>query len=240
MCEPSNKEYCEAMFGCSFCHEKKAPSGKAPCREAYEKAHDVRKFEIDLYWKRALYFWGFEAAFLVAFGTILATKNVDAKYLVLTATSLFAIIFTWLWRLALKGSKRWQENWEAHIDWLEECFSGNLYKTVLSKKGRPLYSVSRTNEAINMLLLALWSLAALVCGGVAWEVPFPGELPTGSWLGYAILVFPFLVVFVLALRSVGNSLKTDLGQDRPQYSVHLRKKPALKRLQPEGRQGNTP
>jgi len=32
---------------------------KSIIKEAYNVALDIRKFEIDLYWKRATYFWGF-------------------------------------------------------------------------------------------------------------------------------------------------------------------------------------
>lgn len=41
-----------------------AGDGRAHQRQvkALEQAHDIRKFEIDLYWKRAAYFWTFIAA----------------------------------------------------------------------------------------------------------------------------------------------------------------------------------
>ncbi len=35
--------------------------------EALKHAHDIRKFEIDLYWRRAAYFWTFIAAAFGAF-----------------------------------------------------------------------------------------------------------------------------------------------------------------------------
>ena len=35
--------------------------------KALERALDIRKFEIDLYWKRAAYFWTFIAATLAGF-----------------------------------------------------------------------------------------------------------------------------------------------------------------------------
>ena len=35
---------------------------------ALDKAHDIRKFEIDLYWKRATYFFAFFTVVTAAFG----------------------------------------------------------------------------------------------------------------------------------------------------------------------------
>lgn len=56
------------------------PDGKAPEKESDTRAGralalalDIRKFEIDLYWKRATYFWAFIAA---AFAGYALTYNV--------------------------------------------------------------------------------------------------------------------------------------------------------------------
>ena len=38
--------------------------------KAFEKIHDIRKFEIDLYWKRATYNWTFIAAIFAGYFTI--------------------------------------------------------------------------------------------------------------------------------------------------------------------------
>lgn len=42
--------------------------------EAYKTAMDVRKFEIELYWKRATYFWTFIGLSLAAYGAALIGK----------------------------------------------------------------------------------------------------------------------------------------------------------------------
>ena len=54
-----------------------------PCREqrrqarekALERAHDIRRFEIDLYWKRATYFWTLLAAVFGGFFLIQASED---------------------------------------------------------------------------------------------------------------------------------------------------------------------
>jgi hypothetical protein len=39
-------------------------------RAALERAHDIRKLEIDLYWKRATYFWAFQLIALTGAGIL--------------------------------------------------------------------------------------------------------------------------------------------------------------------------
>ena len=166
MCLPE-KDYWRLMFGKPEAdvleeHKKTKPWQKSSLQEAYEKAHDVRKFEIDLYWKRALYFWGFEAAFLVALGQFLTAEKYEEQLIPLLLLSCFSFVYTVLWCFALQGMKRWQENWEIHIDFLEKNISGCLYKTVLYKKNKQFgfYSVSRINEIVAVLLAFMWLFSA--------------------------------------------------------------------------------
>src|SRR5258705_6442151 len=44
-------------------------------QKAYEKAWDARKFEIDNYWKRATYFWAFQAASFTGYFAILSSSS---------------------------------------------------------------------------------------------------------------------------------------------------------------------
>jgi hypothetical protein len=66
-------------------------------------ANEVRKFEINLFWQRSLFFWGLIAATLLSYANF---KDADA-------TSRFAIvcagfIFILGWTLVNRGSKFWQ------------------------------------------------------------------------------------------------------------------------------------
>ncbi len=198
-------------------------------KEAYDKAHEVRQFEIELYWKRALYFWGFEAAFMVAFGTLLAKGNdVIGQFYFLLIISIFAFFFTLLWRLALKGAKKWQENWEAHIDLLEECVSGNLYKTVLHGKGNDtFYSVSKINEAINLLLLAMWSILCIICAIMAPVVSNAvGSKADLFWLGL-LSVGLFVFLLVVFMRLLTCNLNTNFKKDKNELVVIKRAAPSV-------------
>lgn len=134
---------------------------KSRLREAYEKAHDIRKFEIGLYWKRALYFWGFETAIVAAYGSALKFESgVDVS--VLFFLNILGVVFSVFWWLTLRGSKQWQENWELHIDMLESHISGNLYKVVLFYEGRRelFASVSRINIAFSVMFIVSWLIVS--------------------------------------------------------------------------------
>ena len=97
--------------------------------EALKLALDIRKFEIDLYWKRTAYFWAFIATTFVRYVTMLSSGKIDFPVFI----SCFGIVLSFAWICVNKGSKYWQENWEAHVDALEDVNIGSLYKTVLSK-----------------------------------------------------------------------------------------------------------
>ena len=51
---------------------------KTDIEKALNLALAIRKFEIDLYWKRATYFWAFLAVTLAGYFTLLAAKDVRA------------------------------------------------------------------------------------------------------------------------------------------------------------------
>lgn len=108
---------------------------------AYNIAADTRKFEIELFWKRSTFFWAFITAIYTAYSYVLTNiyckKHGAFALVVLSALGLF---FCVSWYFASKASKHWQENWESHIDLLEDDITGPLFKTHLSKQS---YSVSK-------------------------------------------------------------------------------------------------
>ena len=69
---------------------------------------DTRKFEIDLFWKRSLFFLGFISAAFIGFG---ALYKKDAPELALLLAC-FGLVCSVAWTLANRGSKYWQENWQ--------------------------------------------------------------------------------------------------------------------------------
>lgn len=126
------------------------PDEKLPIDGPLKIAHDIRKFEIELFWKRGTYYWAFIlGAFTAHFALLGMLFDKDScrefslekffnlsgmSLFSLAITALFCFIFSFSWCLVNKGSKFWQENWEEHIYHLENDAVGRLYKTYLNSK----------------------------------------------------------------------------------------------------------
>ena len=146
---------------------------------ALETALEIRKLEIELYWKRTTYFWTLIAAALAGY---FAVKNIDGNSTEEAFWSFLigcvGLIFSIAWFFANKGSKQWQENWENHVDLLEDDVIGPLYKTVITRPkydnkwfypkgvwdrfwmfvaGEPgPFSVSKINQMVSLYMIFLW------------------------------------------------------------------------------------
>lgn len=137
--------------------------------KALIQALDIRKFEIDLYWKRAAYFWTFIGATFAGFIAVEASSASNKQDLAIILANL-GFVFSFAWFCANKGSKFWQENWEKHVDVLEDNVTGPLYKVVLSRNtnastldkaigfatGPSKISVSKINQLISLYVSILW------------------------------------------------------------------------------------
>ncbi|MBV9153552.1 MAG: hypothetical protein JO204_17445 [Alphaproteobacteria bacterium] len=130
---------------------------------ALARAYQLRSFEIEHYWKRGTYFWGFQIAIFAAFGLIWkAESNLGGEWTALTIPLASLGILTALANsLSARGSRFWQENWEKHIDMLESAIEGRLYKTVWLDHGRRSYSVSRVNRFLSDYFVVFWIIAFL-------------------------------------------------------------------------------
>ncbi len=146
---------------------KAAFSGKTECdtkvASALAVALDVRKFEIDLYWKRASYFWVFTGAALAGHLAAFTSKDLSDRPEAMLLTSCIGFVFACAWYLVNRASKFWQSNWEAHVDLLEDQVHGPLYKTVLSDRtpwwelnGAYQFSVSKINQMLSLYVVFLF------------------------------------------------------------------------------------
>jgi hypothetical protein len=130
---------------------------KAKC--AFEKSWQIRNFEIEMYWKRANYFWAFIASTFVGYFALISSNSYGKpdKFNHIEVYILICIgfILSVAWLLTNIGSKSWQRNWEAHVDLLENAFTGPLYKTVYPEQ---TFSVSKINEIVSFVFIAIWML----------------------------------------------------------------------------------
>lgn len=135
------------------------------------RALDTRKFEIDLYWKRAAYFWAFIGVAFAGFVALQASSGANKQDLSIII-SCVGFVFSVAWFCVNRGSKHWQENWENHVDMLEDNISGPLYKVVLRREkpkkwqeilkhiftGPSPLSVSKINQLISLYVSVLWAV----------------------------------------------------------------------------------
>lgn len=143
-------------------------------KEAYKNALDTRKFEIDLYWKRATYFWAFIAAIFLATYSMLNSNFLlnekDPSITILKKALIILIVllgylFSLGWYFVNRGSKVWQKNWETHIDLLENTLNGPLFKTLIkpnlnfwSLNSYYPFSVSKVNQFLSLCVTVFWAL----------------------------------------------------------------------------------
>jgi hypothetical protein len=171
-----------------------ADAAVARAKARYDASVKALEFELEQFWKRSLFFWGFIGAAFVAFST-------EAhRPLTQSAIASFGFVCSTIWTLANRGSKYWYENWQEKREETEKAVTGALYgnskaqvedETWLKRwlQGRR-YSPSRLAIALSDYAVVLW--LGLLASRVlllhpSWHLPFPlGDGPT--W----ITVFTFM------------------------------------------------
>lgn len=93
----------------------------------YDKILELRKFEIENFWKRALFFWGTIAIILAVY----FKADINDKYLIFI--SFLGIIYNSIFSLSIRGSKFWQEHWENMAIIYENSLKFGLLKELSSK-----------------------------------------------------------------------------------------------------------
>lgn len=191
--------------------------------KAYETANQCRDNEIDRYWKRTGYFWAFITTVYVAFFNIQKEFYTTTIYLktdqaVTTVTSLthgtiplliFSALGSFLcicWTFSSYGSKHWQENWENHINLLEDYVVGPLYKIY---KRRSI-SVSKVNLAIG------WCVSFLSQGLFFFE--YIMFLQAQCLLKEVFIAFLFLALLIFCVLMVMLGLYVT-GNQKDEVSI---------------------
>lgn len=125
-------------------------------KDALNRAHEIRKFEIELYWRRASHFWVLQAAVFAAIGLVWNSAESVTASPIPFALAALGVLTARAGYLSAKGSKFWQENWEFHIDMLENEFEGRLHKTVYVGSDGISYSVSGINQQLAYYFYLFW------------------------------------------------------------------------------------
>ena len=170
---------------------------KSKREKAYERAAQTREFEIKLYWERARYFWAFITTIYVAYYNVLiSVYDKDHGSFSLLVLSGLGLFFTVAWILVSKGSRHWQENWERHINLLEDDVTGPLSKLYKANS----FSVSKAN------LIAGYVVAACTAGLFAYEgvefcrKSFAKEISFAFYFGILTVATIGIIAFVFNVR----------------------------------------
>lgn len=185
---------------------------------ALEHAMEIRKFEIDLYWKRAAYFWTFIGASFAGYGAVEGASTITNKAALTVPLSCLGLVFSVGWFCVNKGSKLWQENWENHVDLLEDKKIGPLYRIVLIREkprnfkrrvidlltGPAALSVSRINQLISLYVTVVWAVLLVSALWPSFSAKYGGRF---HWIEVASAMLTCIGFFSLG--------KTSLGTHRP-------------------------
>jgi hypothetical protein len=218
---------------------------KSKRKNALNRAYQLRTFEIEHYWKRATYFWGFQIAIFAAFGLVwrdLATNAVTPIAVALAGLGILTALANYL---SARGSKFWQQNWESHIDMLEDGVEGRLHKTVWLSDGKTRCSVSRVNESLSLFFTLFWIGVALYVAlkFVGWPNLLHRLRELSPWLQLSIIAVPIALGALTlvcqktrfpATRPKENGSHGEPFEQRPCLWKRVRKSPTfIRRYAPD-------
>lgn len=180
-------------------------------KAAFDQVSDIRKFEIELYWKRATYFWALITVAFAGYFSILASEHMPNKFFLSLIVSSVGLVFTFAWFLSSRGSKYWQENWENHLDLLEDSITGPLYKTLLERPGHintsekyvtgPLsVSVSKINQWVCIFVVFSWLSLSAYSG---YKSLSPLTLSLDQWLALSAHALILIVAGIICAMMFG-------------------------------------
>lgn len=189
--------------------------------ELYRLMVETRKFEIENFWKRTLFFWGALTIILIGYFKVEQDYN---DYLVFI--SFIGFIYTLIFSLSIRGSKFWQENWEQKVVYSQEKLK-NLYPKELENDfdvfGTPLHLVIKNKESkhfflhrayrysVSKLVLILSDITLLLMfllllkdslklfNNVSWELfntDLRPDFKAISFIFVSIVSFIYIVVFL--------------------------------------------
>jgi len=161
-------------------------------------AAETRRFEIERFWQRSLFFWGFIAAAFVAYAGVSNMSKIpnasDLDNGLKLPIACFGIIASIAWTLINRGSKYWQEAWEQKVAAVEsDVLGAKLFsnKEPLQRDGPwgpARFSASKLTVALSDFTVLVWFLLAFEA--------FPTHVPP------ATDPIPYIIVAVTGLYAV--------------------------------------
>lgn len=131
-------------------------------------AYDHKKLEIEMYWKRATYFWGFVVLSYTALFLVSSPKNSTNETNISTLNlmiSSLGLVFSWGWYLVNRGSKYSTKKWQGIIDYLEDKISKPFNRLSIVDNSKLWHlsssykiSVTKINLTISIFNVVIWTI----------------------------------------------------------------------------------
>lgn len=121
----------------------------------------IRNFEIELFWKRSLFFWGFIASAFVGFA---ALYDKNSFYSIIIAH--FGLICSLCWTLLNRGSKFWQENWERKVADTKLSKYHELFTTIEPIEKHKFFILRARKFSVSKLTIGLSDFVVLLWVGI--------------------------------------------------------------------------
>lgn len=134
-------------------------TNKKDYKKGLDIAHKRWEVEIGLLWRRTLIFWGITLAGFTAY-----TYSFDKSVIYALLIANFGFISSFVWTLANRGGKFWQDSWDQHIKELEPKVLGYelSHKPIEPPKkgfwGGVRFSPSRLLIALSDYVTIVWFL----------------------------------------------------------------------------------
>ncbi|MBA0215333.1 RipA family octameric membrane protein [Pectobacterium brasiliense] len=208
----SNRDYFESLLGERVSRKKHlSKNDLIILKEAYEKSHQIRNLELDLYWKRATYCWTLIAALITICGLLFSTyfksENVNDRdesiLIFIGGISMVGVFVTIISSLIFRSGEYWKRNWESHVSMLEPLFSGRIYSTHIVPS-RYRSSISKLNTSLFNIILCCW----IVILGILIFIKYGNDrnLFITSFLSLFILFF--LILLIISIVTISKNKDT--------------------------------
>lgn len=176
----------------------------------FEVSLQTRNFEIELFWKRALFFWGFISSAFIGYA---ALRQSELRILV----ACFGLVCSCAWSLVNRGSKYWQEVWESRVERFETPVIGSMFASEEGPQNKGYwfrgrtYSVSKLAIALSDYVFLFW-LTIVIGEGVRPFLRANIHQRLREPLKEAFMVFS--VLYVILLLVYGRKTPRRLSEKR--------------------------
>jgi hypothetical protein len=182
--------------------------------KAYETAVETRKLEIQLFWSRSLFFWGFIALAFIAYATL---RRYSSDISVVIAG--FGFVCSVAWSLGNRGGKFWQESWEIKVERIEPSVTGAMFSQPEDGYSRKNFWLRGRRFSVSKLAIALSDYTIILWFAIiVWEIIrlFGSRTVVAFAKPCSIIAFiSFSAIYAVSLLIAGRSTTRADDSDQP-------------------------